>query len=113
MSSNRPKDTSPGEPPEGDPWAAFGYLVAGVGVYGAIGFGLSVWLGGAFWVPVGILVGAAIGMYMVFARYRFRPSSVEAKPVDKQVNTPIDHDRRAGDDNAPDRAGRDDRGEAQ
>ena len=36
MSSNRPKDTSPGEPPEGDPWAAFGYLVAGVGVYGAI-----------------------------------------------------------------------------
>jgi ATP synthase protein I len=109
MSSNRPIDTSAGGEPGGDPWAAFGYLVAGVGVYGAIGFGLSVWLGGAFWIPVGILVGAAIGMYMVFARYRFRGDGAASGPVEKKPNTPIDHDRRAAGDDG--RAGRDDRGE--
>jgi hypothetical protein len=56
--------------PGGDPWAAFGYLVAGVGVYGFAGWGLSIWLHADYWIPIGILVGAAFGMYLVFARYR-------------------------------------------
>jgi hypothetical protein len=58
--------------PEGDPWAAFGYLVAGVVFYGGIGWLLKVWLGQTFWLPLGLLVGAGLGMYMVFARFRFR-----------------------------------------
>jgi ATP synthase protein I len=56
--------------PGGDPWAAFGYLVAGVAFYGLLGWGLSVWLDHDYWIPIGILVGAAFGMYMVIARYR-------------------------------------------
>ena len=58
--------------PGGDPWAAFGYLVAGVAFYGLVGWGLSVWLHAEYWIPIGILVGAGFGMYMVFARYRIR-----------------------------------------
>ncbi|MGX7679392.1 hypothetical protein ACSMXN_10905 [Jatrophihabitans sp. DSM 45814] len=68
---NRPSE--PGAPaPGGDPWAAFGYLVAGVAIYGFIGWGLSVWLHAEYWIPIGILVGAGFGLYLVFARYLIR-----------------------------------------
>jgi ATP synthase protein I len=66
---NRPP--APDAPaPEGDPWAAFGYLVAGVAFYGVLGWGLSVWLHAEYWIPIGIIVGAGFGMYLSFARYR-------------------------------------------
>jgi ATP synthase protein I len=52
----------------GDPWAAFGYLVAGVGFYGLVGWGLSVWLHATWLIPVGILTGAGLGLYLVYAR---------------------------------------------
>ena len=55
--------------PQGDPWHAFGYLVAGVLTYGAIGFGLDAWLGTGFLVAVGILLGAVLGIYMTFKRF--------------------------------------------
>lgn len=58
--------------PSGDPWAAFGYLVAGVLFYGAVGWGLSVWLHATYWIPIGILVGVGFGMYLVFSRYLVR-----------------------------------------
>jgi F0F1-type ATP synthase assembly protein I len=53
----------------GDPWAAFGYLVAGVLFYGVVGWLLSIWLHAEYWIPIGILVGAGFGMYLVFARF--------------------------------------------
>lgn len=73
-------------PPEGggDPWAAFGYLVAGVGAYGLIGWGLSVWLHASYLIPVGILVGAALGLGRVFYAYRMRP---EDDPNEKAQST--------------------------
>jgi Uncharacterized protein conserved in bacteria len=61
-----------GSPGGDDPWAAFGYLVAGVLFYGVLGWLLSVWTGQSYWVPIGLLVGLALGMFLVFARYRFR-----------------------------------------
>ncbi|MDQ6937154.1 MAG: hypothetical protein M3140_05520 [Actinomycetota bacterium] len=61
--------------PGGDPWAAFGYIVAGVAFYGALGWGLSVWLDASYWIPIGILVGLGFGMYLVFARYRIGGSN--------------------------------------
>lgn len=64
------------EPPEerpisagGDPWHAFGYLVSGVLFYGAIGWALDRWLGTWFLVVAGVLLGAALGTYMTFARF--------------------------------------------
>ena len=60
--------------PQGDPWHAFGYIVAGVFVYGAIGWGLDRWLGTTYIVAIGILVGAVFGIYMTWARFR-QPST--------------------------------------
>ena len=56
------------EQSRGDPWHAFGYLVAGVGVYGLIG-----WAGpmAGHDVPggIGILFGAGLGIFMTWARF--------------------------------------------
>ena len=49
------------EPPDGDPWLAFCYLVSGAAVYGLIGWGLDRWLGTSFLVAIGILLGVGAG----------------------------------------------------
>ena len=55
--------------PKGDPWHAFGYIVAGVGFYGLLGWLADRWIGTSFLVAIGILVGAGLGIYMTFARF--------------------------------------------
>lgn len=60
-----------------DPWAAFGYIVSGVAVYGVAGWALGLWLGTRLLIPVGILFGAALGMYMVVARFTVGMASVD------------------------------------
>ncbi|KRF15356.1 hypothetical protein ASG90_11635 [Nocardioides sp. Soil797] len=60
--------------PQGDPWHAFGYIVAGVFVYGALGWGLDRWLGTTYLVAIGILLGAVFGIYMTWARFRPPPT---------------------------------------
>lgn len=47
-----------------DPWAAFGYMISGVAVYGLLGWGLDRWLGTSFMVAIGIVAGAGLGIYM-------------------------------------------------
>ena len=54
---------------------AFGYLVAGVLLYGAAGFGLDRWLGTSFLVVVGILLGATLGTYQTWARFKAPPET--------------------------------------
>ena len=92
-----------------DPWAAFGYLVAGVLFYGFVGWLLSVWLDADFWIPVGILVGAGFGMYLVFARYRLKTPDTEHRTAS---STPSEQ-RTTSDDEAArtTRPDSDDRGE--
>lgn len=68
----------PSEKSPGDPWHAFGYLIAGVFMYGAIGWGLDRWLGTTYLVALGILFGASLGIYMTFARFN-RTSGHEDK----------------------------------
>jgi ATP synthase protein I len=65
--------SSQGLPPEddqggADPWAAFGYLVAGVGLYGLAGWALGRWLHLDYLAPLGIVIGAGFGLYLVFAQ---------------------------------------------
>lgn len=62
---------SRGQLPEGggDPWAAFGYLVAGVGLYGLLGWGLGVWLNASYLTPIGIIVGAVLGLVLVYYQF--------------------------------------------
>jgi ATP synthase protein I len=55
---------------QGDPWLAFGYLVAGVALYGFVGWLLDRWWGTSFMVVIGILLGAGLAIYQTFARFR-------------------------------------------
>lgn len=55
--------------PRGDAWHAFGALVAGVLVYGLIGWALDEWLGTSFLVVIGILTGTGLGIYMTWKRF--------------------------------------------
>ena len=66
-------DNSNDETPKGDPWHAFGYLVSGVAVYGLLGWLADRWLETSFLVVIGILVGAALGIYMTIARFDALP----------------------------------------
>jgi ATP synthase protein I len=68
-SSGHPDPLPDEDRPRGDPWHAFGYLVAGVLLYGLLGWGLDRWLGTSFLVGIGILVGAGLGIYMTHRRF--------------------------------------------
>lgn len=69
MASTPSPTSGSAESPSGDPWRAFGYITAGVMVYGLVGWGLDRWLGTSFLVAIGILVGAGLGIYMTYARF--------------------------------------------
>jgi ATP synthase protein I len=84
----------------GDPWAAFGYLVAGVGFYGFLGWALGRWLGASYLTPLGIVLGAVFGIYLVFHRY----AGVPAPP-----DTATDHTTSSSDTDDTGTAGTDDR----
>jgi F0F1-type ATP synthase assembly protein I len=59
------------EPPmrEVDAYAVLSYLLAGVILYGGIGWLLDWWLGTRGFVAVGIVLGAAAGVWLVWLRY--------------------------------------------
>lgn len=66
----------------GDPWQAFGYVFGGVALYGLAGWGIDRWLGTNFIVAIGIVLGAALGVYMTWARYR-QPTDTSQHTQDK------------------------------
>lgn len=68
----------------GDPWQAFGYLVGGVFFYGLVGWLLDRWLGTSYLVVVGILVGAALGMFLTWRRIQIPPDGDEKHLMDKK-----------------------------
>lgn len=49
--------------------AVLGTLIAGIAVWGGIGALLDWWLGIRVFLPVGVLVGAAAGVYLVVVKY--------------------------------------------
>lgn len=59
---------------EVDGWAVVSYLLAGVIFYGGIGWLVDLWLGTRGFVGVGIVLGAAAGVVLVWLRYG-RPRS--------------------------------------
>ncbi|KHL18483.1 putative F0F1-ATPase subunit (Ca2+/Mg2+ transporter) [Mumia flava] len=63
MSTNPPT-------PSTDPWVAVGRISGGVLVYGAIGYLLDRWWETSFMVAIGVIVGAALGIYTVVATTR-------------------------------------------
>jgi len=66
--NQQPPDSAPDQP-SGDPWRAFGWIVAGVALYGFIGWLIDRWRGTSGWVAVGIIVGAGFGIYLTWAEF--------------------------------------------
>lgn len=75
-----PDQNTPAVEPTGDPWHAFGFIVSGVVLYGLLGWAADRWLGTSWLVVVGILFGAAMGIYMTWARFN-KPYSGQADPA--------------------------------
>lgn len=76
--------TSSSQPPSGGPrrggkadyaagadlgWSAFGALFSGIIVWSAAGWGLDKVFGTRFLLPIGVLLGAGLGIYIVIAKY--------------------------------------------
>ena len=82
MSQDKTPPTPP-TPPSGPPdpdaghprleeaymWNAVAYLISGPVMLGGLGGALDHWLGTGFFVPVGILAGMAVSLYLVWFRY--------------------------------------------
>lgn len=67
MSEDPPEKDRPVR--EVDGWAVISYLLGGVILYGGIGWLLDLWLGTRGFVAVGIVLGAAAGIWLVWLRY--------------------------------------------
>jgi len=50
-------------------WSIVGYLLSGLMIWGGIGWGLDRWLGTAYLVLVGMLLGAGSSIYLVWLRF--------------------------------------------
>ena len=61
------------EPPDrsgyAEGWAVLGTLLAGICVWGGIGWLVDLWLGTTFVKAIGVIVGAAASIYYVTIRY--------------------------------------------
>jgi F0F1-type ATP synthase assembly protein I len=50
-------------------WNVVSYLISGPVMFGGVGWVLDHWLNTAFFVPLGILAGMAVSLYLVWFRY--------------------------------------------
>jgi F0F1-type ATP synthase assembly protein I len=66
-----PPDPDAGHPrlEEAYMWNVVSYLISGPVVFAGIGWALDHWLGTAFFVPLGILTGMFVSLYLVWFRY--------------------------------------------
>lgn len=53
----------------GDAWSVMGYLLSGMIIWGGAGWLLDRWLGTTFLVLIGLLVGGAAALYLIYVRY--------------------------------------------
>jgi len=66
-----PDDGSGGGPRGGENagWTIFSYLIAGMAVYGGIGWLIALWTGYRVIFPLGMLVGLILSVVLIFYRY--------------------------------------------
>ncbi|MGH9250117.1 MAG: hypothetical protein ACRD0W_11440 [Acidimicrobiales bacterium] len=75
MSPDPPPEPSPdqsaelGRRDQNNAWNAFGLVASGVTVWGGVGWLVSEWLDNRIYLMLGILVGAAAALYLVWVRY--------------------------------------------
>lgn len=65
--STEPREGRSADP--GDAWTVIAYLLSGLILWGGLGWALDRWLGTSFLVLIGMLVGGAASIYLVYVRY--------------------------------------------
>jgi F0F1-type ATP synthase assembly protein I len=58
-----------GSPGAGAGWAVLGTLIAGMVVWGGIGWLLDRWLSTRAFLPIGVIVGVAGAIYVIAVKY--------------------------------------------
>lgn len=56
-------------PSSGDGYTALAYMISGIGLYGGLGWLLDRWLDTGFFLPTGLIVGGALGVYLIARRF--------------------------------------------
>lgn len=77
--------------PRVDGWSAMSHLMAGVLLWGGIGWAAARWLGVPALTGLGIVVGAALGVLLVYVRYgkpRSQPDPAGSGPIDQRQHAP-------------------------
>lgn len=71
----RPRPASPARQGSGveTGYAVIGTLISGMAVWGGVGWLLDHWLDTRVFFPVGIILGTAVAIYLVVARYGAAP----------------------------------------
>ena len=65
-------------------WIAVSHLVAGIALYGGLGWLVGRWLGNqALFIAGGVLIGVAFALYLMFARLRATGSAPETQRQDQ------------------------------
>jgi F0F1-type ATP synthase assembly protein I len=75
-------------------WAVMTTLIGGFIVWGGIGWLLDHWIGTRFLTPVGLVVGMALGIYAVVARFGLATGPKETRPTDPVDGPPPASSRR-------------------
>ncbi|OMQ16156.1 hypothetical protein A7K94_0204490 [Modestobacter sp. VKM Ac-2676] len=67
----RPRPTNPARQPSGADmgWAVTGTMMSGMAVWGGAGWLLDRWLETIFFLPVGVLLGVTVAIYVVVKKY--------------------------------------------
>jgi F0F1-type ATP synthase assembly protein I len=68
-------------------WAVMTTLIGGFVVWGGIGWLMDRWLGTRLFTPIGLIVGMALGIYAVVARYG-RPERANRDEQSASTATP-------------------------
>jgi ATP synthase protein I len=55
-----------------DGYSIIAYLLSGAILFGGGGWALDTWLGTGFLLPVGLVVGAALSVYLIYVRLGLR-----------------------------------------
>ncbi|WP_457083628.1 AtpZ/AtpI family protein [Modestobacter sp. SYSU DS0657] len=67
----RPRPAHPARQPSGADmgWAVTGTMISGMAVWGGVGWLLDRWLGTVFLLPVGVVLGVTVAIYVVVKKY--------------------------------------------
>lgn len=68
----------------GDAWQILSHLIAGVLLFGVLGWLADRWLGTSFLVAVGIVVGATLALYLIWCRLQAQNVATPRHPAPRK-----------------------------